>query len=394
MGQSFDMLDVDPLILDGIEDLRFQEMTPIQEKAIPLALAGHDIIAAAQTGTGKTAAFLIPLIERLLAKKGDATRALILTPTRELALQIDEQMGGLAYHAGISSGCVVGGLSFADQERAIRGKTEVLIVTPGRMIDHMRYDHVDLSSVEYLVLDEADRMLDMGFLPDVQKILAELPPKRQTLLFSATISADVKKMASKYLWQPKVIQIGLQVPVDTVRQRFFSVSAAQKEELLLKLLRGREIDSVLIFLKTKLGVRQLDRRLRRAGISCDALHSDRLQEERVAALESFRRGEITVLVATDIASRGLDINDVSHVINFDIPQEADAYIHRVGRTARARKKGEAITFVTRQDGRFLSEIEHVIRKKIQLERPELRTGGTRGRGSSQSRHRPKRRARS
>jgi len=373
VGRLFKDLSLDPLVLDGIRDMGYREMTAIQEKAIPIVLDGQDLIGSAQTGTGKTAAFLVPMIDKFVRLKGEVTRALILTPTRELALQIDEQLVGLAYHAGVTSACIVGGMSFGEQERFIRENSEVLIATPGRMIDHLRFDHVDFSCVEYLVLDEADRMLDMGFLPDVLKIVGELPKKRQTLMFSATIDANVKRLAKEFLQHPKIIQIGRQVPVASIRQRFIEVSPAAKESLLLKLLRREEMDSVLIFVKTKRGVRKIDRRLQRERISSDALHGDRLQEDRVEALDRFRRGEVNVLVATDVASRGLDITDVSHVINFDMPNNADAYIHRVGRTARAKKEGDSITFVTRWDRNVLREIEKAIQRKVQLERISVQT---------------------
>jgi ATP-dependent RNA helicase RhlE len=368
MTGKFETLPLDDRVLDGIRDLGYKEMTEIQEKAIPIALEGKDLIAASQTGTGKTAAFLIPMLDRLVRLPEGDTRALILTPTRELALQIDERLSGLAYHAGVTSGCVVGGLSFGYQERIIREKTEILIATPGRLIDHMRFDHVDFGCIEVLVLDEADRMFDMGFYPSVQEILKALPTDRQTLLFSATIGKEVKDLAAKYLRDPVEIQIGRQVPVSTVKQRFFDVSADAKDSLVVHLLQDESMESVLIFARTKRGVIQLHRKLERAGIPCDSLHGDRPQEERTEALERFRRGEIAVLVATDIASRGLDITDVSHVINFDIPHDTDDYIHRVGRTARAKKTGDAITFVTREDHQMLGRIERAIKQKIQLER--------------------------
>jgi len=368
VSRLFEDLPLDSRLLDGIRDMGYREMTPIQEQVIPLALEGHDLFGASQTGTGKTAAFLIPLIDRLLRLPEGVTRALIVTPTRELAIQIDEQLTGLAYYTGVSSACVVGGLSFGYQERVIREKVEVLIVTPGRMLDHLRFDHVDFGSVEVLVLDEADRMLDMGFLPDVQTILSKLPTERQTLLFSATLSPEVKKLARQFMRHPKEIQIGRQMPVASVRQRFFEVSPTGKESLLLRLLRAERMESVLVFARTKNEVRRLDRKLHNAGVACDALHGDRPQEERVEALERFRRGEIGVLVATDIASRGLDINDVSHVVNFDIPRDPDDYLHRIGRTARAKKEGDAITFVTQYDLELLQKIEKAIHQRVELER--------------------------
>ena len=393
MTQSFSDLPLDPLVLEGVQDMQFKEMTPIQAQAIPAALKGRDVIGAAQTGTGKTAAFLIPLINRIVRTETAATRGLILTPTRELALQIDQQMTGLAYHAQVSSACIVGGLSFAEQERSIRAKADVLIVTPGRMIDHMRYDHVDFSDIEYLVLDEADRMLDMGFLPSVKQIIKELPKKRQTLLFSATFSPEIKKLTKEFQNKPVEIKIGRQIPVDAIRQRFFKVAGSAKEKLLLNLFEtdAEAMKSTLIFVRTKSGVRKLDNKLYKMGVACDALHSDRDQEDRIKVLEDFRAGRIDVLVATDIASRGLDITGVSHVINFDIPANPDDYIHRVGRTARANSEGESITFVSRGDELALQRIEKALKGKIEFEphsvKADRRSGGRGRRRKKGSRRR-------
>jgi ATP-dependent RNA helicase RhlE len=370
--QRFDTISLDPRLLEGIEDMRFAEMTPVQREAIPLALAGHDIIAAAQTGTGKTAAFLIPLVSQLMAGDGDQTRALVLTPTRELAFQIDEQLTGLAYHCRITSACVVGGLPFGPQEEAIREKVDALIATPGRLLDHMRFEHTDLRGISCVVLDEADRMFDMGFLPDLRRILGALPEDRQTLLFSATINDEVRRLADRYLRAPKEVSIGLQVPVDAVRQRFIEVDGTGKSEVLIGLLRNRRVTSALVFVATKRATQELARRLQRAGLRCDALHGDRPQEERTEALEKFRRGDVDFLVATDVASRGIDVVDVSHVINFDMPRSPDDYVHRVGRTARAEKKGEAITFVSTRDYDALDAIERVLGKRVETERPPQR----------------------
>jgi ATP-dependent RNA helicase RhlE len=364
---SFDTLDLDQRVRDGILDMRYDTMTPVQSEVIPLAMQGRDVIVASQTGTGKTAAFLIPLLERLLDKSKTKTRALVLTPTRELALQIDENFVGLGYHAGRSSACVVGGMPFINQEEALSAKTDVVVATPGRLLDHMRFDHLDLSSISYTVLDEADRMFDMGFLPDLRRILSKLPKKRQTLLFSATIGRDVVRLSKEYLNNPLEIRIGRQVPVDAVTQRFLAVNERSKVNLLLELLDDTAIESALIFVATKRGVQQLDRKLHNAGFHCDALHGDRTQAERVVALEKFRRKGVDFLVATDVASRGLDIANVSHVINFDIPRDPEDYIHRVGRTARAEKTGEAITFVTPDDGYVVQKIEHALGHRIEMQ---------------------------
>jgi ATP-dependent RNA helicase RhlE len=364
LSQRFDSLILDQRLLDSIADMRYQEMTPVQEQAIPVALTGRDVIVVAQTGTGKTAAFLIPLISRFLASPAPGIRGLILTPTRELAIQIDEHFSGLAYHAGLGSGCVVGGVPFGPQEEAIRSGVDVLVATPGRLLDHMRFDYVDFSRISYVVLDEADRMFDMGFLPDLMRILARLPKARQTLLFSATIDAEVKRLALEHLRDPQEIRIGLQVPVDAVAQHFIAVSPSDKRAVLINLLRNRDIESALIFVATKRGAQQLDKALWDAGFESDAIHGDREQAARNLALERFRRGDVEFLVATDVASRGLDIPDISHVINFDFPRDPDDYLHRIGRTARAKKKGSSITFVGPEDGVSMSKLERSLGKRI------------------------------
>lgn len=348
--------------------MRYKAMTPVQAEVIPLAIAGNDVIAASQTGTGKTAAFLIPLLQRLIDEERTKTHALVLTPTRELAIQIDETFAGLGYHCGMGSVCVVGGMPFAPQEEALVAKTDVVIATPGRLLDHMRFGNFDFSSISYLVLDEADRMFDMGFLPDLCRILSQLPKERQTLLFSATIGRDVLQVSKEYLRNPIRVQIGSQVPVDAIEQRFFAVSQRKKIDLIIDILDDRAVESALIFVATKRGVRQLDRTLYNAGFYCDAIHGDRTQQERVVALEDFRQGEIDFLVATDVASRGLDIANVSHVINYDMPRDPDDYIHRVGRTARANEKGMAITFVTPDDSDVVRTLEHTLGHKIEFQR--------------------------
>ena len=326
------------------------------------------MMGAAQTGTGKTAAFLLPLLNKLVCYDAGETRALILVPTRELALQIDEQVMGLGYHAEITSACVVGGMPMGPQEKALKHKVDILIATPGRLMDHMRFPYCDLSNIEYIVLDEADRMLDIGFLPDVRRILLRVPKERQSLLFSATISPDVQKLAKEFLTNPKHVKIGRQQPASAIAQSFYDVSPNEKTNLLIRLLDDEDMHSVIVFGKTKSGVRSLDRKLRREGFASECIHGGRTQTERVEALGKFRRGDVDILVATDIASRGLDITDVSHVVNYDIPEDPDDYIHRVGRTARAKKTGDAITFVTRHDGMTLKKIEKALKKKIKPEK--------------------------
>ncbi len=382
--ERFDELSLDTCVIDGIHDMGFETMTPIQRETIPALLTGKDMIGVAQTGTGKTAAFLIPILQRLISKSRGVNRALVLSPTRELALQIDEQMAGLSYHTGMSSVFIVGGMPFGSQERGIRAGSDVLIGTPGRILDHMKYDHMDLSSVEIVVLDESDRMLDLGFMPDVRRILHSVSPTRQTLMFSATMGKEIRAIAQEFLEDPEEIAVGHQRPVESVRQRIVEVPEDQKERAILALCRGGEIDSALIFLRTKVGVGRLARSLNNRGLRCESIHGDRDQAERNAALEAFRRKEIRFLVATDVAARGLDISRISHVINYDMPHSPHDYIHRVGRTARAEETGDAITFVTPGDREALGRIEAVVgfsipRHKLDLSpsranQPRRRTG--------------------
>jgi len=358
--ERFDELPLDTRIIDGIHDMGFETMTPIQCETIPALLMGKDMIGVAQTGTGKTAAFLIPILQRLISKSRGVNRALVLSPTRELALQIDEQMDGLSYHTGMTSVFIVGGMPFGSQEQGIRAGSDVLIGTPGRILDHMKYDHMDLSNVEIVVLDESDRMLDLGFMPDVRRILDAVSSKRQTLMFSATMGKEIRRIAQEFLDDPEEVAVGHQRPVEAVQQRIVELSEDQKERAILALCRGEEIDSAIIFLRTKMGVGRLARRLNDRGIRCESIHGDRDQAERNAALEAFRRKEVRFLVATDVAARGLDISRISHVINYDIPHSPHDYIHRVGRTARAEETGDAITLVTPEDRETLERIEAVV----------------------------------
>jgi ATP-dependent RNA helicase RhlE len=388
--ERFDELPLDSRVVDGIHDMGFETMTPIQREAIPVLLTGKDMIGVAQTGTGKTAAFLVPILQRLVSKPRGVSRALVLSPTRELALQIDEQMTGLSYHTGMTSAFIVGGMPFGSQERGIRAGSDVLIGTPGRILDHMKYDHLDLSTVEIVVLDESDRMLDLGFIPDVRRILQKVSPGRQTLMFSATMGTEIRAIAKEFLKNPEEIKVGQQRPVDAVRQRIVEVPRQQKEQALLSLFRGEEIDSAIIFLRTKSGVSRLARHLNDRGLRCESIHGDRNQAERNAALEAFRRKEVRILVATDVAARGLDISRISHVINFDIPQSPQDYIHRVGRTARAEETGEAVTFVTPEDHEALARIEAVAGldiPRLKLDRSAPRESQTRHRGNRARRRR-------
>jgi len=335
--------------------------TPIQAEAIPVILAGRDLIGCASTGTGKTAAFLLPILQRLHGGTARGKlRALILEPTRELALQIDEQALALGYHVGLTAVAVMGGVEMRTQERALRAGAEIVVATPGRLLDHMRFGYVDYSALEVLVLDEADRMLDMGFLPDIRRILDALPVERQTLMFSATIPPEIRKLADDILRDPVVVMVGAQKPASGIVHSVYPVAHERKGRLLTTLLRRAAMSSVLVFVKRKSEADQLARAITRSGVRATSIHSDRRQEERIAALEAFRRGDYPVLVATDVAARGLDVEGISHIVNFDVPFSSDDYIHRAGRTARAGAAGEVITFVSPAEEERLCAIEKVV----------------------------------
>jgi ATP-dependent RNA helicase RhlE len=365
MTISMNDLELLPALVDAVTDMGYSEPTPIQAKAIPVALAGRDLIACAATGTGKTAAFLLPLLQRLNGGETTRCRALIISPTRELALQIDEQALALGYHVGLSAVAVVGGVNMAPQERALREGSAMVVATPGRLLDHMRVGYVDLAGVEILVLDEADRMLDMGFLPDIQRILAALPAERQTLLFSATMSTTIRQLADTILRDPVTVTVDRQAPAIGIEQSVCAVAQDRKSALLSTLLRRAEMTSVIVFVRRKIDADQLARSVRRAGIGATSIHADRSQEERIAALEGFRRGQFAVLVATDVAARGLDVSGISQVVNFDVPHSSDDYIHRAGRTGRAGAAGEVITFVSPAEEERFAAIERALGTKVQ-----------------------------
>ena len=349
--------DLIPALAEAVADMGYTRPTPIQAQGIPVALAGRDLIGCAATGTGKTAAFLLPILQRLQEPRDVGCRALILSPTRELALQIDEQVLALGYHVGLSAVAVVGGVDMRPQERALRAGCEIVVATPGRLLDHMRFKYVDLGAVEIVVIDEADRMLDMGFLPDVHRILAALPATRQTLLFSATLSPSIRALTRTILRDPVTVTVDRQQPADGIAHSTYRVAQERKSSLLATLLRPNEMRSVLVFVKRKVDADRLARAVGRSGVNATSLHSDRSQAERTAALDAFRRGECPVLIATDVAGRGLDISGISHVINFDVPRCADDYIHRAGRTARAGASGHAITFIAPHEEALLGEIQ-------------------------------------
>ncbi len=360
MTTSMNDLNLLPALVDAIADMGYREPTPIQAKAIPVVLARRDLIACAATGTGKTAAFMLPVLQILHAGTPGRCRALVLSPTRELALQIDEQALALGYHLGLSAAAVVGGVDMGPQERALRAGAAMVVATPGRLLDHMRFDYVDLKAVEIVVLDEADRMLDMGFLPDIQRILAALPTPRQTLLFSATMSTTIRKLADEILHEPVSVTVDRQAPHLAIVQSVCPVAQDRKSALLSTLLRQPNMDSVLVFVRRKLDCDRLARAVSRGGVRATSIHSGRSQEDRIAALEDFRSGRCPVLVATDVAARGLDVSGISHVINFDVPHSPEDYIHRAGRTARAGATGDVITFVSPDEEERLGDIQRVL----------------------------------
>lgn len=360
----------------GLSDMGFSKPTPIQIQAIPAVLEGKDLLASAQTGTGKTAAFALPLLEKLSADKKVGIRALILAPTRELAMQIDEQFWSIGYHTGITTASVYGGTDWGAQEQAIRDGVNVLVATPGRLLDHIKVSNVDFSKVEFLVLDEADRMLDMGFIPDVMTIIRRLPKERQTLLFSATLSDKIEHLARELTKNPLRINISSFIPAEGVEQIAYKVNDDGKLNLVLHLFDDTDVASAIVFTSTKRGADSLARALRKKGVKVSAIHGDRDQKEREATLGDFKAGRINVIVATDVMARGIDVTGVSHVVNFDVPRDLDDYIHRIGRTARAEKKGTAITLVSRNDGRYFQVIKDKMKDRLTIIDNPVSTGDT------------------
>jgi ATP-dependent RNA helicase RhlE len=357
---AFETLGLAPELLDAIRDAGYREPTPIQAQAIPLALKGRDLIGLAQTGTGKTAAFTLPIVQRLLGGPR-RLRALILTPTRELAAQVRESFEKYGRHSGLRVAEIFGGVALGPQETALRRGVDVVVATPGRLIDHLERQNLVFDDLEVLVLDEADRMLDMGFAPQINQIVRDVPPYRQTLLFSATMPPEVEALGRKYLRKPLVVQVGLRTQaVATVTHAVYPVPRERKSALLAELLKRPEMDSVLVFTRTKHGADRLVRHLERAGIEASAMHADKSQGQRMQALEGFREGKIRVLVATDIAQRGLDIAGISHVINYDVPQKPEDYVHRIGRTGRAAATGDAFTFMSPDEIGMVRTIERVL----------------------------------
>jgi ATP-dependent RNA helicase RhlE len=370
---SFSKLGLADELVQGILATGYTAPTVIQERAIPLAVAGRDIIGCAQTGTGKTAAFALPMLNHFIKEKahmkGHLTRGLVLTPTRELAQQGEEFIAAYGRFAGLQSMSIFGGVNMENQIRRLRRGVDIIVATPGRLLDHLSRRTVDLSHVEIFVLDEADRMFDMGFIDDVRKIIAKIPAKRQTLLFSATMSKEVKALVASIQNKPELIEVGVQRrPVETVKQHFYSSPQESKMDLLFHILKTEEMDSILIFSRTKHGADKICTKLDRNGIKAIAIHSNRTQAQRQRALAGFKQGQYKVMVATDIAARGIDVEGISHVVNFDTPTFAEDYIHRIGRTGRASATGDAITFVSNQELKYLKSIERYTDKRFELKR--------------------------
>ncbi|MEX0822993.1 MAG: DEAD/DEAH box helicase [Balneolaceae bacterium] len=363
---NFTDFNLSESLLAGLRDLQFKEPTPVQEQAIPIVTEGKDLIATAQTGTGKTGAFVIPIMERVLQSERKGVKALIISPTRELATQIDEQIFAIGYHAGITSATVIGGSDFSVQAKALRAGVDIIVATPGRLIDQNKVVNIDFSNLEYFVLDEADRMLDMGFLPDIKKIISWIPEKRQTLLFSATMPPEIQKLASSIMKNPDKVEIERSKPSGLVEQRAYTLRSNQKIPLVKKIFNSIDWDSCIIFTSTKKGTDELQRLLKREGIKAASIHGDRSQDERNKALAAFKNNQVPVIVATDVLARGIDIKGVSIIINYDVPNNTDDYIHRIGRTGRYDKSGIAITFVTKRDSRIFQGIKDIKDNKLKV----------------------------
>jgi ATP-dependent RNA helicase RhlE len=367
---SFTNFNLHPKVLSGVTAQGYDEPTPIQAKAIQPIMEGHDLIGLAQTGTGKTAAFVLPVLHRLMEMPRGRVNALIVSPTRELAEQTSETVNVLAKYTGLRSTSIYGGVGAEAQLRAIRSGVEVVVACPGRLLDHVLKGNLDLSFIEVLIIDEADRMFDMGFLPDIRSIVRCLTRPRQTLLFSATMPEDIRKLVSEVLHNPVEIKIGLSAPVNSVSHALYPVKPHLKTSLLKELLRTTESDSVLIFARTKHRVERLAQQLKRAGYKAAALQGDMEQWQRQEAMDSFRDGSLKILVATDIAARGLDILSITHVINFDMPDTTDAYTHRIGRTGRINNTGEAYTLITSEDRDMVKALERVFKKPLETRQVE------------------------
>ena len=375
---SFDELGLSPELLRAVAESGYTTPTPIQAQAIPVVLAGLDVMGGAQTGTGKTAGFGLPILHRLQPSANTSpsparhpVRALILAPTRELAIQVEEAIKEYGKYTGLRSTCVFGGVDIRQQLPIVRAGVEILVATPGRLLDHVEQKSVNLSQVEIFVLDEADRMLDMGFIPDIKRIMALLPAtaKRQNLLFSATFSGEIKKLADQLLNQPQLIEVARRnTAAETVTQALYRCPQEAKRALLAQLVTSRNLWQVLCFVRTKHGASRLARQLEKDGLATSAIHGDKTQAARLDALTAFKEGKLQVLVATDVAARGLDIDDLPLVVNYELPHVPEDYIHRIGRTGRAGASGEAVSFVAPEEEKYLADIERMLKKKIDVER--------------------------
>ena len=369
---SFENLGLSAELLHAVSDQGYTEPTPIQAQAIPVVLEGRDLMGGAQTGTGKTASFTLPLLQLLSAQANTSTsparhpvRALILTPTRELAAQVEESVRTYGKYLPLRSTVVFGGVNIKDQIAALKGGVEILVATPGRLLDHVEQKTVNLSKVEILVLDEADRMLDMGFLPDIRRIIALLPAKRQNLLFSATFAGEIKKLSDQLLTSPVLIEVARRnAASDNVTQVVYPVERERKRELLAHLIQSENLQQVLVFSRTKHGAGRLAQQLEQDGISATAIHGDKSQQQRTQALAEFKDGVVRVLVATDVAARGLDIDLLPHVVNFELPNVPEDYVHRIGRTGRAGSSGDAISLVCADELKMLADIEHMLKREL------------------------------
>lgn len=367
---NFHSFKFDSRINAGIKALGYQTPTPIQSQAIPPVLEGKDVMGLAQTGTGKTAAFVLPMLQRLLDRPRGRIRALIVAPTRELADQIHVAIVALGRDTGLKSTTIYGGVSLNPQIQRLKQGVEIVVACPGRLLDHINGRTIDLSHVEILVLDEADRMFDMGFLPDIRRIIKVLPAKRQTLLFSATMADDIRKLAHDVLTKPVTVQVGATAPASTVSHALYPVEQQLKTPLLMALLKHTDTESILIFTRTKHRAKRIGEQLEKAGYKAASLQGNLSQNRRQAAIEGFRNGSYQILVATDIAARGIDVSSISHVINYDIPDTTEAYTHRIGRTGRAAATGDAFTFITGEDEPMVRSIERVMGRKLERRKLE------------------------
>lgn len=406
----FDELDLSDEVLDALDAMNFQKCTPIQEKAIPPILAGRDVIGVAQTGTGKTAAYLLPVLDELSSGyyPHDVVNCIIMSPTRELAQQIDQQVEGFGYYLeGVSSVAVYGGndgARFEQERRGLELGADIIIATPGRLISHLNGGHIDLTRTTFFILDEADRMLDMGFYDDIMKIARHLGPNHQTILFSATMPPEIQKLASNILHDPVEIKIAVSKPAEKIKQTAYICYDGMKDKIAERILEDKTLDRVILFASSKLKVKELNRMFKQKGFNVGAMHSDLEQKERDEIMYEFKNRRISILIATDIVSRGIDIDDIQLVINYDVPRDAEDYVHRIGRTARANRDGQAITLVNEKDYQYLRKIERLIEKEIDKpnlpggcgEKPEIKSQSKKrhgkGRGHNYNRkasHKPK-----